>query len=534
MARQSFSKPSCPAICLALLLFAAPAAAQLRVVSYNTNRGPRTGMSTVLEAIGEELVGGVAKPIDVLVLQEQDNPATTTQAIADLLNGIYGAGTYARGTRVGTPTSASIRQSVVYNTQTVSLINDLGIGGPSSTTMPRQLIRHQFRPVGYDSSADFYIYNSHYLAGNEGSSSNGTTVGARRLFEATFIRGHSDATLGEGAHVIYAGDFNMDSSNEAAYQQLLSSGPGQAFDPVNQPGRWNNNSSFARWHTQSPCENACSGGLVGGGVDDRFDFQLVTGELLDNEGLSYLNGSYRTFGNNGSTYNDAINVGNTISFSGITSFTKTQVLNALATATDHLPVVADYQLPAVLDTLVEMIPSTLQLGELFDLGVTVFNAADVVAEIGADELDYTLTTTGDLSGAFTDTDFALGGGNLHDILFDTSSPGEKSGSIVIESTSQSAANSLVTIPVNYQVLAPTLAGDFNGDGFVDAADYTVWRDGGPLLNETASIGEVDADDYTEWAANYGATSDVSSTAVPEPAGVLLLSLGLITAGRRRR
>jgi hypothetical protein len=38
---------------------------------------------------------------------------------------------------------------------------------------------------------------------------------------------------------------------------------------------------------------------VGGGIDDRFDFQLVTGEFLDGEGLDYLGGSYHTFGNDG-------------------------------------------------------------------------------------------------------------------------------------------------------------------------------------------------------------------------------------------
>ncbi len=75
-----------------------------------------------------------------------------------------------------------------------------------------------------------------------------------------------------------------------------------------------------------------------------------------------------------------------------------------------------------------------------------------------------------------------------------------------------------------------LAGDYNNDGLVNAADYTVWRDGGPLQNETASPGVVDAADYTAWANNYGAAAPAVSTAaaVPEPAagiaaGVLVLA-----------
>ncbi len=41
-------------------------------------------------------------------------------------------------------------------------------------------------------------------------------------------------------------------------------------------------------HTQS------GGAITGGGkVDDRFDWQLVTGEFLDGEGLSYIDGTHR-------------------------------------------------------------------------------------------------------------------------------------------------------------------------------------------------------------------------------------------------
>ena len=39
--------------------------AQIRVVSYNTLEGPRAGIETVLQAIGEESVRGIAKPIDL-------------------------------------------------------------------------------------------------------------------------------------------------------------------------------------------------------------------------------------------------------------------------------------------------------------------------------------------------------------------------------------------------------------------------------------------------------------------------------------
>lgn len=67
-----------------------------------------------------------------------------------------------------------------------------------------------------------------------------------------------------------------------------------------------------------------------------------------------------------------------------------------------------------------------------------------------------------------------------------------------------------------------LAGDYNGDSLVDAVDYSVWRDGGILLNETVTPGEVTQEDYDAWAANYGASASTSSQAIPEPTALVVL------------
>lgn len=72
-------------------------------------------------------------------------------------------------------------------------------------------------------------------------------------------------------------------------------------------------------------------------------------------------------------------------------------------------------------------------------------------------------------------------------------------------------------------VVPAVDGDFNFDGTVDAADYTVWRDG---LNVDFVPG-----DYTTWANNYGASISATGEAisVPEPSGVALL-VALILLG----
>jgi rhamnogalacturonan endolyase len=67
--------------------------------------------------------------------------------------------------------------------------------------------------------------------------------------------------------------------------------------------------------------------------------------------------------------------------------------------------------------------------------------------------------------------------------------------------------------------APVLVGDYNSNGVVDAADYTVWRNnlGGPgsaLVNrEPSFFGVVSTDDYDEWKANVGATANPGAAAL---------------------
>jgi hypothetical protein len=90
-----------------------------------------------------------------------------------------------------------------------------------------------------------------------------------------------------------------------------------------------------------------------------------------------------------------------------------------------------------------------------------------------------------------------------------------------------------------------LLGDFNGDGAVDAADYTLWRDNEGAPNESAFAtgsgngGGIDASDYTLWRANFGNSAGalVGSGAVPEPAALALATLaccGAMLLHRKRR
>jgi hypothetical protein len=79
-------------------------------------------------------------------------------------------------------------------------------------------------------------------------------------------------------------------------------------------------------------------------------------------------------------------------------------------------------------------------------------------------------------------------------------------------------------------------GDYNNNGVVDAADYVLWRNGGPLQNDPTP--GVSAADYTFWKSRFGATSGsgVSNTAaVPEPTAWLIVGIAALFAlGSRTR
>jgi hypothetical protein len=82
------------------------------------------------------------------------------------------------------------------------------------------------------------------------------------------------------------------------------------------------------------------------------------------------------------------------------------------------------------------------------------------------------------------------------------------------------------------VVSAPLAGDYNNDGHVNSADYTVWRNSlgsnVGLPNETASPNVVDEADYAVWKANFGTSRGdgaASQVAVPEPAALVSLIAG---------
>jgi endonuclease/exonuclease/phosphatase family metal-dependent hydrolase len=330
---------------------------KIRIVTYNIEDDingattPLPGLYQVLEGIGEEQVRGNYQPLDILALQETTSNATTVAPIVSALNTFYsGAAVYAQSTYQGTQSGSNADgngpNAVVYNTTTLNLLASVGVGTPggSSNGEYRQVVRYEFQPVGETGSAGiFYVYVSHSKSGT------GTTNANDRNEEAQIIR-NNEATLPASAAVLYVGDFNLDASTDASYQTLAAaSSPsgvaqGAGFDPINMPGSWDLNSAFQGILTESATD-----------LRYRDDMEFVTQNILNDTAgdIGYVAGSYHTFGNNGTTpIQGNVNSGsdtalnNDLVQDGPTFISAATLYADLTTASDHLPVVADYTVPA--------------------------------------------------------------------------------------------------------------------------------------------------------------------------------------------
>jgi exonuclease III len=165
--------------------------------------------------------------------------------------------------------------------------------------------------------------------------------------------------LPENSNVLFAGDFNFYTSNEAGFQEIIDETNAiQLIDPIDRlcptfPENgvnyfiednydatyfWNN-PSFADVHSQSARNGQVNGDGSGGGMDDRFDFIMMSKNLQTSDKLAYVENSYKTVGNNSNCYNSFV------SNSTCTGEFSQNLRNALYYFSDHLPIVMELESP---------------------------------------------------------------------------------------------------------------------------------------------------------------------------------------------
>ncbi|GIW73739.1 MAG: hypothetical protein KatS3mg103_0261 [Phycisphaerales bacterium] len=225
----------------------APAMGQLRVATWNLtifNGEDEDRNDAVRTALFETYNGRHLRP-DVLVVQEVTGSSAAVRLPAILNADPRGGQDWALAPFVDGPTTDS---ALLYRTSRVSVrAVVVASEGGSDPLPPRHTMRYDLAVVGYDSPA-LSIYSTHMKAGT------GSRDRDRRLAEAQAIRADAQA-LPQGTCIMLAGDFNMQSASEEAYQALTASRPdnnGRLFDPIASEGSWNDSALYRFVHTQDP------------------------------------------------------------------------------------------------------------------------------------------------------------------------------------------------------------------------------------------------------------------------------------------
>lgn len=330
---------------LAFFLIASIADAQdtLKVMHYNVlNYGNTTSYCTqqnndiVQKAAGVNTIIQYVLP-DIITVNEMGNNSFAPNHFLNSALNTNGITGYAAST-ITNLSGDNIGNMLYYNSSKMVLKEQITV---PTTVRDFNIYRLYLLTSGLQNGDTSWINvaTCHLKAGS--SSSDKAT---RAAMTSTFMT-HLDQNGMSGAWIL-SGDFNIRSSSETSYQNLIDhSNANLNFnDPINESGTWNSNSSFSAIHTQSThySSNGCASG---GGMDDRFDFIMINNDIKNHTGdFSYVLGSYQAVGNDGNHFDDAIN------YQGNTSV-PANVLQALYDVSDHLPVVCEIAFDKTIDAV---------------------------------------------------------------------------------------------------------------------------------------------------------------------------------------
>jgi endonuclease/exonuclease/phosphatase family metal-dependent hydrolase len=323
---------------LVALSAASSTAFAVRIVTYNVLDYNGAGREAAFQSVFFETPTAgtetAALQADLVVLQEVLGSSSLAE-FATLLNNGSGSPTdYTAATF-----EEALDTAVVYRSSLFAELAHTTISDGTHT-----INRWQLGLVGYASdAATVYVYAVHAPAGTDAAAQQA------RVEQALLIRQDANA-LPAGSRFLVAGDLQVRAANEASYvaftDDIMGLEAGQTIDPLNpapDPGNplvWHAEPAFSAEHTEStrefpgiPCPPDC-------GMDDRFDFQLLSEALHTPVDFSYVPGTYRAYGNDGAHFGQAIDAGGANAAVGVT------VAEQLRLASDHLPVLAEYQVPA--------------------------------------------------------------------------------------------------------------------------------------------------------------------------------------------
>jgi len=230
--------------------------------------------------------------------------------------------------------SDALQTMVFYNTRKLTLVNQQTL-----PTVYRDITHYSFE---LNVEANDPIYLEVFVAHLK--SSTGPANRQMRYDMVEVVTQELQNLTQPDTFVLFSGDFNFYNSSEIGYQQILN--PANAIkliDPVNAPGSWQDNTAFSHLHTQST--RLSSAGFGGGtnagasgGLDDRFDFIMMSENFNTSTRFSYVNGSYQAYGNNGNCLNKDVKD------AACTGVFSQMLRDNLYNMSDHLPIVMQFQI----------------------------------------------------------------------------------------------------------------------------------------------------------------------------------------------
>ncbi len=274
---------------------------------------------------------------DILVCQEIGGASAqpVDQLLMNALN-INGETKYSKGNYTNNGSSSLVNMVYFDNTKLVLASQDFINKDLNGNNLVRLIDVYRFYykdPLLNKQSDTVYItvLAAHLKAGQGGSNE------IQRKDATAAVMSYVQSNVSDD-NVIFCGDFNIYKSQELAYQNLInhSNSTYNFFDPINRPGVWNNNSTFADVHTQSTRSSSTNSGCFsGGGLDDRFDQLLVSSAIMNNtDRVKFVTNSYRALGNDGLHFNQDIK-------NGSNNSAPSSIINALYDLSDHLPVLME-------------------------------------------------------------------------------------------------------------------------------------------------------------------------------------------------
>jgi len=487
------------------MAISAPSSAQIRVVSYNSAQfnGDANAMAEVLLAASNDDSHGFATPVSIFLFQEVDEAELAT------LQKVVGTG-YTLGTFTDQNDSSwGGAQAMFY--RSTQFIENTSLHVDIFTGAGRHADRWALNVTGYTGKR-IYVYSMHLKAGTGSANEETRRSGAESVRDDI-------ATLPVGSHVIVCGDMNFYSANESAYNWFTVPGDGQILDPLGNGNPWGG-ATYALKHTQSPLASQ-NGGLIGGGLDDRFDFQFLSPSLMDVGGFNLIDNTYRSLGNDGAHYNQAINAGNNFYFPNDTQ-RGNSLADALIVASDHLPLIADYQVPAVLGWEWNPVANRVLVDADTTVEFLIRNDASVTHTLGADVLNVDLVATGDLSGSSSVTVAALS--PPESILFpvDTAVAGTWNATITLTSTSPETQTNPEVVKISGEVIEHANA----SFSFTEDIDWYV--------HDVSFEANSGIQTFNVWIFNYGydgsqSLLEIDDVTVPDPP-ILFDGLSTTTVG----